>query len=119
VRSGGYNIEYVIVSNDIGNDQPAYDDLVFHRTDTIFCTVNTTGIDGIVGVRWFFGTDIISETIGRTQNNILSSYIKAESAEGLPEGSYHVEVFVIEDQPVKTIFFTVTSDSSQSAVVSC
>jgi len=108
-ESGGYSIEQVILSNDLEHTQPVADGITFQPADTIYCTVRTEGVDGIVGMRWFHGNEMVSESIGKTKNNLLTSYIKSDSADGLPEGSYHVEVFIIENKPIQKIYFEVKS----------
>jgi hypothetical protein len=107
IKTGGYSIDQVIVSNNLTDKRPAVYPVVFHPSDTVFCTVRTTGVDGIVGMRWFYGDEVISQAIVKTKNNSISSYIKQSSPGGLPEGSYHVEIFIVEDQPIKTIYFEV------------
>ncbi|MEO7841027.1 MAG: hypothetical protein ABIU06_16930 [Anaerolineales bacterium] len=97
VETGGYSIEQVVVSNDPDDTQPSVDGIVFQTSDTVFCTVKTLGVDGIIGVRWFLGDEMISESIGKTESNSITSYIKGDSPKGLPDGSYHVEVFIIEN----------------------
>jgi hypothetical protein len=111
IETGGYSIEQVIVSNDLEDTQPAVDGIVFQPSDTIFCKVKTLGVDGIIGMRWFLGDEMISESIGKTESNSITSYIKGDSPKGLPEGSYHVEVFIIENQPITTIYFEVKNHS--------
>lgn len=111
IESGGYTVDQVILSNNLGDMQPEVDPIVFQPSDTIYCRVKTVGVDGIVGMRWFLGDEMVSESIGRTESNSITSYIKGESPKGLPEGSYRVEVFVVEDQPIETIYFEVKNVS--------
>jgi len=111
IETGSYSIEQVVVSNDLEDMQPAVDGIVFQPSDTIYCKVRTLGVDGIIGMRWFLGDEMVSESIGKTQSNSITSYIKGDSPKGLPEGSYHVEVFIIENRPIETINFEVKNDS--------
>lgn len=111
-ETGTYDIEQITLSSDLDIDQLADAKVVFKPSDTIFCTVKTNGSEGIIGMHWFLGDELISEVIGKTQNNIISSYIKGNSPGGLQEGKYHVEIFTIKGQPIRNISFEVISDSS-------
>jgi hypothetical protein len=108
IENGNYDIEQVILSSDLKDNQPVDIKTIFKPSDTIICTVKTTGVDGVIGMRWFFGDQIIYETIGRTQNNVISSYIRSNSSLILSEGKYRVEIFLIKE-PIEVVYFEITS----------
>jgi hypothetical protein len=106
VDGGNYDIEQVILSADLKDNRPVDVKNVFKPSDTIICTVKTTGVDGIVGMRWFFGEQVIYQTTGKTQNNIISSYIRSDSSSVLTEGKYRVEIFMAKD-PIQIVYFEI------------
>jgi hypothetical protein len=69
--------------------------------------VETTGIDGIsIGMRWYLGSDLIYEHVGKTENNTISTYIQSNKDVTLPEGEYHVDVSMF-DEVFRTVHFEV------------
>lgn len=107
VSGGGYSIESVTLSTDLENGQPVGVTTVFKPSDTIICTVKTTGIkDGIIGMRWYLGDQKIYETTGKTQDNVISTYIQSNKNAILPEGKYRVEIFMTEEA-LETVYFEV------------
>jgi len=108
IIQGAYDIESVTLSSDLKDNQPLDIKDVFRPSDTIICTVKTTGIEGVIGMRWFFGDKMVYEVKGRTQNNTISSYIKSNSSSILLEGPYRVEIFVTnKPEPLETLHFEV------------
>ena len=107
VSGGGYSIESVTLSTDLENGQPVGVTTVFKPSDTIICTVKTTGIkDGIIGMRWYLDDQKIYETAGKTQDNVISTYIQSNKNAILPEGKYRVEIFMVEEA-LETVYFEV------------
>jgi len=107
IEGGGYSVESVTLSSGIEEGQPVGIKSVFMPSDTIICTVKTTGWDsGIIGMRWYLGENKIYETKGKTKNNTISTYIQSNKSMVLPEGKYRVEVFMVE-KPLETVYFDV------------
>jgi hypothetical protein len=107
VSGGGYSIESVTLSTGLENGQPVGVKDIFMPSDTINCTVKTSGIkDGSIGVRWYLGENKIYETTGKTQNNIFSTYIKSNYSAVIPEGKYRVEIFMA-GETLDTVYFEV------------
>src|SRR5688572_5258133 len=61
--TGGYSVEEVIMSSGLSENQEPLDIKdVFKPSDTIICTVKTSGIDGgIIGMKWYFGDSLFYE----------------------------------------------------------
>jgi hypothetical protein len=107
VSGGGYSIESVTLSTGLENGQPVGVTDVFKPSDTIHCIVKTTGIkDGIVGMRWYFGDKKIYEVAGKTQDNVISTYVRSNKNAILPEGKYRVEIYMTREA-VETVYFEV------------
>jgi hypothetical protein len=107
VGGGGYSVESVTLSTGLENGQPVGIKDTFMPSDTIICTVKTTGWDeGGIGMRWYVGETKIYEARGNTKNNTISTYIQSNKSAVLPEGKYRVEVFIVEE-PVETVYFEV------------
>lgn len=107
VDGGGYSVESVTLSNGLEDGQPVGIKDVFMPSDTIICTVNTTGWDsGIIGMRWYAGENKIYEATGKTKNNTISTYIQSNKSMVIPEGKYRVEIF-ITGETLKTVYFEV------------
>jgi hypothetical protein len=96
----------VVLSGDLKDNEPVDIKDVFMPSDTIICTVKTSGADGIIGMRWFYGDRVIYETTGKTQKNTISTYIKSNSSAILQEGQYRVEIFMVKE-PLETVNFEV------------
>ncbi len=107
VESGGYSIESVTLSNDFKDNQPVGIKDVFMPSDPIICTVKTSGVDGIIGMRWYLGENKVFEQIGKTKNNTISTYIESNKSAVLPEGKYRVEIFMVENSIEKVVNFEV------------
>lgn len=104
---GGFDIDQVTLSSNMQGNQPTEIKDVFKPSDTIFCTVKTTGTDGgVVGMRWFYGNKKIYETTIKAQNYVVYSAIRSNSSIVLAEGKYHVDI-VIVDEVIKTVDFEV------------
>jgi hypothetical protein len=112
IESGSYSIDQVMISTTLTEKQPVKHRDAFQPLDTIYCIVRTRGVDGPVGMRWFFEDEMISEGIGSTNGNIISSYIKDGSANGLPIGNYHVEIFIVEGHPLESVYFEIKPQSN-------
>lgn len=107
LKSGGYSIESVTLSSDFQDYQPVDIKNVFNPSEAIICTVKTTGIeDGIIGMRWYLGENLIYEYTGKTENNSISTYIESNNSAVLPEGKYRVEIFMVEEA-LETVYFEV------------
>lgn len=107
IGGGGYSVESVTLSTELENGQPVGIKDTFRPSDTIICTVKTTGWDeGLIGMRWYAGETKIYEARGKTKDNTISTYIQSNKAAVLPEGKYRVEVFIVKD-PVETAYFEV------------
>ena len=107
LKSGGYSIESVTLSSDFQNYQPVDIKDVFNPSEAIICTVKTSGIeDGIIGMRWYLGENLIYEYTEKTKNNLISTYIESNSSAVLPEGKYRVEIFMVEEA-IETVYFEV------------
>jgi hypothetical protein len=107
VESGGYSIESVTLSTDLEDNEPVGIKDVFMPSEPIICTVKTSGVDGIIGMRWFVGENEIFEHIGKTQNNTISTYIESNKSAILPEGKYRVEIFLVENSIEEVVEFEV------------
>lgn len=107
VDSGNYSIESVTLSSGFKDNQPVGVKDVFMPSDPIICTVKTSGVDGIIGMRWYLGDNKIYEHIGKTKDNIISTYIESNKSSVLPEGIYRVEIFLVEDTIEKVVNFEV------------
>ena len=107
VSGGGYSIESVTLSTGLENGQPVGVTDVFKPSDTINCTVKTTGIkDGIIGMRWYFGDKQLYDVPAKTQDNVISTYIRSNKNVILPEGKYRVEIYMANDA-LETVNFEV------------
>ncbi|MBX3038708.1 MAG: hypothetical protein KF758_17485 [Anaerolineales bacterium] len=107
VSGGGYSIESVTLSTGLENGQPVGITDVFKPSDTINCTVKTTGVkDGIIGMRWYFGDELIYDRAAKTQDNIVSMYIRSNKNAILPEGKYRVEIYMA-GEALETVYFEV------------
>jgi hypothetical protein len=107
VDSGGYSIESVTLSTGLDDGQPVGIKDVFMPSDTIICTVKTSGVDGgIIGMRWYLGENKLYEYTGKTENNTISTYIESNRSIVIPEGKYRVEIFIVEE-PLETVYFEV------------
>ena len=107
VKSGGYSIESVTLSSDFQDYQPVDVKDVFNPSEAIICTVKTIGIeDGIIGMRWYLGENLIYEHAEKTKNNSISTYIESNKSAVLPEGKYRVEIFMVEEA-LETVYFEV------------
>lgn len=102
VDSGGYSIESVTLSSDLKDNQPIDVKDVFMPHEPIVCTVKTSGVDGIIGMRWYFGDNLIYEHTNKTKNNTISTYIQSSKSSILSEGKYRVEIYIVED-PLETV----------------
>ena len=105
-QHGTYDIKEVIVSSGLKDNEPVNVKSTFKPSDTIICTVKTTGVDGIIGMRWLLDDNVIYEVTGETQNNTISSYIKSSSSAILSEGKYRVEIFMVKE-PIETAYFEI------------
>lgn len=104
---GYYAVEDVILSGGLEDNQPVDIRNVFKPSDTIICTVKTTGIDGItIGMQWYLGDKLIYEQSGKTENNTLSIAIWSNKDITLPEGKYHVDVS-FHNEVLGTVYFEV------------
>ncbi len=102
-------VETVQIGRSLNEDQSiAAQATTFKPNETIYVSaLNSARGDGTVKVRWFMGTQLLSERekqvkfqgAGATEFNI-------SSATGFPVGDYRVEVFV-DGQPVGTRNFDV------------
>ena len=104
--SGSYSIESVTLSRDLKDNQPVDIKDVFMPSDTIICTVKTSGVDGIIGMKWYLGDNEVYKATAKTENNTISTYIQSTKLDVLPEGKYRVEIFLVEE-PVETVHFEV------------
>lgn len=102
-------VETIQIGRSLNEDQSiAAQATTFKPNETIYVSaLNSARGDGIVKVRWYMGTQLLSERekpvkfqgAGATEFNI-------SSATGFPVGDYRVEVFV-DGQPVGTRNFDV------------
>jgi hypothetical protein len=102
-------VETVQIGRSLNEDQSiAAQATTFKPNETIYVSaLNSARGDGTVKVRWYMGTQLLSERekqvkfqgAGATEFNI-------SSATGFPVGDYRVEVFV-DGQPVGTRNFDV------------
>ena len=102
-------VETVQIGRSLNEDQSiAAQATTFKPNETIYVSaLNSARGDGTVKVRWYMGTQLLSERekqvtfqgAGATEFNI-------SSATGFPAGDYRVEVFV-DGQPVGTRNFDV------------
>jgi hypothetical protein len=53
MKSGGYSVDKVILSSNLQDNQPVDIRNEFKPSDTIICTVKTTGVDGVITMRWY------------------------------------------------------------------
>jgi hypothetical protein len=107
VEGGGYSVESVTLSTGLENGQPVGIKDVFMPSDTIICTVKTSGVDGgIIGMRWYLGENKIYEYTGKTKDHTISTYIESTKSVVIPEGKYRVEIFMV-DEPLETVYFEV------------
>jgi hypothetical protein len=107
VSGGGYSIESVTLSTGLENGQPVGIKDVFMPSDTINCTVKTSGIkDGIIGMRWYLGDNVIYDFTGKTKDNIIGTYLRSTKSTVIPEGKYRVEIFTTE-KPLQIVNFEV------------
>ena len=107
VSGGGYSIESVTLSTGLENGQPVGVTDVYKPSDTINCTVKTMGIkDGIIGMRWYFGDKQLYDVPAKTQDNIVSTYIRSNKNAILPEGKYRVEIYMT-GEALETVYFEV------------
>lgn len=107
VQSGGYSIESVTLSTGLEDNEPVGIKNVFMPSDPIICTVKTSGVDGIIGMRWYVGENEIFEHIGKTENNTISTYIESNKSVILREGKYRVEIFLVENSIEEVVEFEV------------
>ncbi len=105
-ESGPYSIKSVTLSSGYEDYQPINIKDVFTPSDPIICTVKTTGVDGIIGMRWYLGDNVIYEATGKTKNNTISTYLQSTKSTVIPEGKYRVEIFLI-NETLKTAYFEV------------
>jgi hypothetical protein len=103
---GSFNIEDVVLSSDFQNGKPVDVKSVFKPSDTIYCTVMTSGVDGPFMMRWFYGDTLIFEQAVRTQNNVAGTYIQSNRNAILAEGKYHVDI-AVNTEPIETVEFEV------------
>jgi len=110
VEGGGYSIENVVLSTDLDKQGvPVNETNSFEPSDRIICTVITRGADkGIIGMRWYYGNQLIYESWGKTKDNQISQYIRSSGSYMLNKGEYRIDVyFVPEGEPVQSVFFTI------------
>ena len=81
----------------------------FKATDRINGLITTSGADGPVAMRWYYGQELLYEPVGRTVDNKFSTYIEGSPLSPLPSGEYRVEAFIGlgRNEPKKTVTFTV------------
>ncbi|MBW7943336.1 MAG: hypothetical protein H3C64_13355 [Candidatus Kuenenia stuttgartiensis] len=105
---GFYSIDQVILTNALDNNgQPMSSKNVFRPSEPIISWVSTKGADGIIGMRWFYGEQMIFEHFGKTQDNLIYTYIQSSDAVKLEEGDYRVEIHTTGGTPHETLYFTV------------
>jgi hypothetical protein len=106
-ENGNYSVGQVILSSGLKDNQPVDIKNVFKPSDTIICTVKTTGVDGgIIGMRWFFGDKMIHETTNKAQNSVIYNSIRSSSSAILSEGKYHIDILIV-DHVIKTVMFEI------------
>lgn len=110
-EKGGYSIERVVLTDqfdETGNPIGNLD--VFRPSQRINCVVDTTGVEGIIGMRWYHGDELLFEHFGKTQNNRISTYIESNDKNFavLPDGDYRVDIHIVTDgEPLRTVKFAV------------
>ncbi len=104
--SGTYTYDKAVMSAGLKNGQPVDFRNKFRPSDTIICTVKTTGLDGIIGMKWYFGEFLLHEKLGKTIDNTISTAIQSNKATILPEGKYHVDIYMGEDK-IDTVYFEI------------
>lgn len=105
---GFYSIDQVTLTNGLNeNGQPIGSKNMFRPSEPIISWVSTKGADGIIGMRWFYEEQMIFEHFGKTQNNMISTYIQSNDQIKLEEGDYRVEIHTTGGTPHETLYFTV------------
>jgi hypothetical protein len=104
-----YSIDQVILTSELDDKgYPVGSKSVFRPSERIICVVTTTGTDGgIVGMRWYYQDKLIFEQFGKTQNNMIGTYIQSNRSVVLEEGYYRVDILITGETPLKTVNFTV------------
>ncbi len=105
---GEYRVESVTLSSTATGEPVPGDVPQFHPFDTVYCTVRTTGVDGIIGMRWILGNRVLYETAARTSHNLIQTYMAGSPSNPIEPGNYRVEVFLVKD-PVAVAYFLVVS----------
>lgn len=109
VKGGGYSIDQVILTNTLdANGRPVGSSDTFMPSQKIICWVSTSGVDGIVGMRWYYGDKLVGEQFAKTRNNSFYTFLQSNKYGTLEEGQYRVQVQLTPDgTPLKTLYFTV------------
>jgi hypothetical protein len=109
--AGGYSVEKVVVTDELGSDgRPASQEskTVFSPTGRIDTAVYTSGIDATVGMRWYHEDTLLFEMFERTRDNYLATYLEGAPYQPLPSGQYRVEIHIGRNSPpVETVYFVV------------
>jgi hypothetical protein len=109
VKGGGYSIDQVVLTNALdANGHPVGSSDTFKPSEKIICWVSTSGVDGIVGMRWYYGDKLIGEQFAKTRNNSIYTFLQSSQSGTLEEGQYRVQIHLTPSSvPLKTIRFTV------------
>jgi len=109
--AGGYSVEEVVVTDELGPDGRPINRVsktLFEPTARIYNAVYTSGIDATVGMLWYHEDTLVFEAFERTRDNYIASYLTGAFYKPLPSGQYRVEIHIGRDNPpVETNYFTI------------
>lgn len=76
----------------------------FQNRDTIYCSVWTSGVDTIIGSRWYYEDELVLEFFERTKNNHIVTALKSP----LKVGNYRVDISLSDGRPLRSLEFNVS-----------
>ncbi len=110
--AGPITIEQVTLNNEFDPTSNTTDSKnTFHNRETIYCSVWTSGVDAIIGTRWYYEDELVLEFFEQTQDNRITTSLQSP----LKIGSYRVDVSLSDGKPLHSLTFNVAE--AQSNVV--
>jgi hypothetical protein len=109
--AGRFSIDDIILTDEL--DAAGYpinrqSKNIYRSTQRINAVVYTTGIDTIIGMRWYHEDTLLFEHFERTAENHVATYIEGSLSSPLPRGKYHVDILKSRNgSPLRTLNFTV------------
>ena len=109
---GSVTIEQVSLNNELDPTYSATENKdTFHNRETVYCSVWTSGVDAVIGTRWYYEDELVLEFFERTQDNHITTSLQSP----LKVGNYRVYVSLSDGNPLHSLTFNVTE--AQSNVV--